>query len=399
MKKFVIIIVSMLFTITANSQTLIHHWPLNSNFNDSVGGQNLFAPITTPANSNTPQITPSDGVYFDGSGDWLSGPTGWAPFWGNSSSIPYGGDTTFMISMWVKIDGSNGDSLYNGSEQFVSIGFQRDVNNPNQITFGAQANNQNNPSWGFPENGQMAIQTISSNYIRTQIQNPDPDTFVRPFMKDEWVHLVYNHNKSFYFTDVQSLAYPDFYSIQNFTFYKNGDFMDSGINSSGVYSPCTPCGIPIQYLTNPASFPLFSSFAVGAAKDVSVPGTNKFFKGWIKDIRIYIGTGNLAIDTVFVKNLYNNPPVFTNTSEPQNNKTKIKYYPNPSNTGYFTIEMVDFGKNTQYTVTDLSGKSIKSDIINDEKTFIDLSKNTKGMYFIRIQNQFGIISTTKLIYQ
>ncbi len=163
--------VIMMLSLTSYSQTLIHHWPLNSNFNDSVGGQNLFVqPDVTNPNNTT--ITSVDGAYFDGSGDWLSGPIGWAPFWGNST-LPYGGDTTFMISMWVKIDGSNGDSLYNGSEQFVSIGFQRDVNTQNQITFGAQAHNQNVPIWGFPENGQMAIQTISSNYIRSQIPEPD----------------------------------------------------------------------------------------------------------------------------------------------------------------------------------------------------------------------------------
>ncbi len=232
-------------------------------------------------------------------------------------------------------------------------------------------------------------------------------------MKDEWVHLVYNHKATFYYTDQVSMAYRDFYSEYNFDFYKNGKL--STKQTSGSYNPCPQCGINLTYLNPPTPFYtnflpgtppaippgqgfLFSSFVVGAAKDVSGTGTNKFFKGWIKDIRIYISTGNLANDTVFVQNLYNNPPVFTGISESYNNQIKANTYPNPSKTGYFTITTNKFDNNTNYTIIDLSGKLIKSGKIHNEKTLIDLSENAKGIYFIKIQNKSGI-KTLKLIYQ
>ena len=82
--------------------------------------------------------------------------------------------------------------------------------------------------------------------------------------------------------------------------------------------------------------------------------------------------------------------------ESNNINTQLKIYPNPSQGNVF-IETSASGLN--YNILDFTGKVILSNTINHHKEQINLSEFDKGIYFIQLQNNDGIIKTEKLILQ
>lgn len=61
-----------------------------------------------------------------------------------------------------------------------------------------------------------------------------------------------------------------------------------------------------------------------------------------------------------------------------------RVYPNPTD-GVFTLELADKNK-YQVTITDMSGKTLKRQLINKKITKIDISSFSDGMYLLKIDN-------------
>ncbi|OFY92811.1 MAG: hypothetical protein A3K10_11810 [Bacteroidetes bacterium RIFCSPLOWO2_12_FULL_31_6] len=72
-------------------------------------------------------------------------------------------------------------------------------------------------------------------------------------------------------------------------------------------------------------------------------------------------------------------------------------YPNP-NTGIFNIEIADKDGNSLMEVYDVMGKKLVSSVVLTHKTEIDISKNPKGIYLIKVVNGNTVV-TKKIIYQ
>ncbi|MBI3502626.1 MAG: right-handed parallel beta-helix repeat-containing protein [Bacteroidetes bacterium] len=82
------------------------------------------------------------------------------------------------------------------------------------------------------------------------------------------------------------------------------------------------------------------------------------------------------------------------------NSEEIIISPNPT-TGIFTIQFADPStllKVTAVEITNLLGEKIYSSVINSSKSEIDLSKTSKGIYFIKVISEAGVV-TRKLILQ
>lgn len=74
-----------------------------------------------------------------------------------------------------------------------------------------------------------------------------------------------------------------------------------------------------------------------------------------------------------------------------NNLSKV--YPNPSS-GKITV-MINNGQ--EISIFNLLGENILNSTLNSSRTEIDLSKETKGIYFYQLTNGSGILKTGKLI--
>ncbi len=73
-----------------------------------------------------------------------------------------------------------------------------------------------------------------------------------------------------------------------------------------------------------------------------------------------------------------------------NNSSDINIYPNPNN-GSFTIEPQNILYNVHYTMYDVNGKAVLSQIING-KTTIDASNLNEGVYNLSLQSNQGIVN-------
>jgi uncharacterized delta-60 repeat protein len=96
---------------------------------------------------------------------------------------------------------------------------------------------------------------------------------------------------------------------------------------------------------------------------------------------IMVGTtpwynGNFSSDFAIIR--YNNNVL--NVPEFQNQKTTI--YPNPSN-GIFTVEREFFSENSDYQITDITGKIIGIGELAEKKSQIDISSAQSGIYFLK----------------
>ncbi len=67
------------------------------------------------------------------------------------------------------------------------------------------------------------------------------------------------------------------------------------------------------------------------------------------------------------------------------NTPLIKIFPNPS-TGIFTLESNSISENTNYQITDASGKIVQIGNLETQQNQIDLSSAQSGVYFLRVGN-------------
>jgi len=78
----------------------------------------------------------------------------------------------------------------------------------------------------------------------------------------------------------------------------------------------------------------------------------------------------------------------------ENSISNFGMFPNPSN-GEVTIASTQIGGTIQ--IADATGRMVSSKIISTENTFIDLSENNSGVYFVSIIGTDGSSTTKKLI--
>lgn len=79
------------------------------------------------------------------------------------------------------------------------------------------------------------------------------------------------------------------------------------------------------------------------------------------------------------------------------NMDNILIYPNPSN-GYFIIDLGEI-KEAQIVITSIEGKVLYNQVILDKKSHVDVSKWTRGLYFVRIKSGDSQINISKIIIQ
>ena len=111
-------------------------------------------------------------------------------------------------------------------------------------------------------------------------------------------------------------------------------------------------------------------------------GAGAYFKGKIDDISIY----NRAINRTEIDSLYNNNLVITGIKESTHNDF-ITIFPNPAN-NYITIEVP---QQATIEITNIQGKLIKTLAAKSNKTNIDVSAFSSGVYFVKVKTEKGIM--------
>jgi hypothetical protein len=73
-------------------------------------------------------------------------------------------------------------------------------------------------------------------------------------------------------------------------------------------------------------------------------------------------------------------------------------FPNPSK-GIFDVQLTNFTATNYADVFDLLGRKVETFSLTSEKTQIDASRFGKGVYFISIRNENGIVGRQKLVIE
>ncbi len=101
------------------------------------------------------------------------------------------------------------------------------------------------------------------------------------------------------------------------------------------------------------------------------------------------------LDDVYLGSCDSVPDLATAIEE-QDQKAKLKLYPNPSQ-GVFQIDLPSSNKEVYiFQLYDLNGRLVYSETITKSKQF-DLSELPNGMYLVRIQDEMGKVSSEKVI--
>ena len=91
--------------------------------------------------------------------------------------------------------------------------------------------------------------------------------------------------------------------------------------------------------------------------------------------------------------------VITALEEIDDLENLVKVFPNPTN-NFAVVKLNQIPDNLSYKLMDLSGKSLKSEIINSIETHVNLTNYTKGTYLLKILNKNGQpLQTFKIIKQ
>ncbi len=364
MKKLILMMVISMLSMTSFSQTLVAHYPLDGNadnyapgflgqYDGVVQGQSVLTFVNDSGHY---------GLQFDGVNDWIQ-----------IINSPIIHDTThFIISMWVKINGSV-DPNFTTGEPFLSLGYNFPITLPdNQLIFGVQH-----------------VTNIKTDIsVRTIPLPGDPESFISsalgPFKKitkDEWMHVVLRHSK------VDS-CFSSTYSKNNYEFYKNGELTNSSTSNLSSITSTGSCNLIVL---NPPIFPLNNSMSIGVENNA-----NLFYTGLMDDVRIYCGTGSDVSDELLIDSLFDNPPLTTGLFEQTQSNHIITIFPNPSIDGVFYLKTTAL--NGTYTVCDLSGKIVLTGLI-ENKIHINLSTYSRGFYFLKVEDEKQLSKTIKLIYQ
>ena len=75
----------------------------------------------------------------------------------------------------------------------------------------------------------------------------------------------------------------------------------------------------------------------------------------------------------------------------------LNVYPNPT-TDNLKLEITEtVGKNLSYTLTDAQGKQIKTGLINENETHIEMKALANGIYFIQVNEKTKNLKTFKVV--
>ncbi len=93
------------------------------------------------------------------------------------------------------------------------------------------------------------------------------------------------------------------------------------------------------------------------------------------------GQGNPTYNTTFRN-------AITSTSIENKENLTLSIYPNPSNDIFYVKAPI----NSFLNVTDVSGKQIKSIVVETEETAVNLSDFTNGIYFVQVKTATGVLN-------
>ena len=96
------------------------------------------------------------------------------------------------------------------------------------------------------------------------------------------------------------------------------------------------------------------------------------------------------------------PNAFTITSSTSGisniENSNFNIFPNPSK-GIFDVQLNNFSSTNYADVFDLLGRKVETFTLSSEKTQVDASSFGKGVYFISIRNEKGIVGRQKLVIE
>ncbi|MBI4932110.1 MAG: T9SS type A sorting domain-containing protein [Bacteroidetes bacterium] len=84
--------------------------------------------------------------------------------------------------------------------------------------------------------------------------------------------------------------------------------------------------------------------------------------------------------------------------QPEINDVKTKLYPNP-NPGVFTLEVEDILPNMTIHVYNMQGESVWGETNVETKQIIDISKESKGVYYLEMKSNEKVLFYKKIIVQ
>ena len=137
------------------------------------------------------------------------------------------------------------------------------------------------------------------------------------------------------------------------------------------------------------------SDSVMVGNSANIGANDRYFNGTVDDIRFY----HCVIPQSVVTTLYNEPNWFIPTVVNNlNANSDIKLSPNPNN-GDFTISLTKLNENTVAEVYNPLGQILFRQPLTELKTKIDLSKESNGIYFVKVLEEGKTIFNSKLIKQ
>lgn len=155
------------------------------------------------------------------------------------------------------------------------------------------------------------------------------------------------------------------------------------ISISGSLLVCN--GIPTTLSASGGAFYLWSTGATTQTITVSAVG---FVSVTVTDVSTCTNSTSIMITADNCTGI-----------EERNLDESLSIYPNP-NAGQFTIEINDqLRSGNEIKVYDILGKLIFDEKVNDQKNYIDLSDQPKGVYFVKIYNSDFQVSNKKIAIQ
>ena len=125
--------------------------------------------------------------------------------------------------------------------------------------------------------------------------------------------------------------------------------------------------------------PLGTTFYIGR----QYPPNTEYFPGKIDDIRIY----NCALNSNQIDYLFHETSTSINNYENSNN---FSIYPNPAN-DKIKLEL-NVLKNSIVSIYNIQGQLLLQQAIKHYQTEIDISSFARGMYFVKVETDKGIVS-------
>lgn len=136
------------------------------------------------------------------------------------------------------------------------------------------------------------------------------------------------------------------------------------------------CNMEVE-INTPTNLPNLANTAHFSIGNDSYEG-DQFFNGTIDEVRLY----NRVLNIDEIKAICNFQ--VTNVEKVSVESKSLNIYPNPTN-NLLNIELPKYSEGTKAEIIDVNGKVIFSKEILSNREQLNLSKLTKGIYFIRLQ--------------